>query len=274
MSTDMNTSPSATLNVPAPENVTISAPLSAATEIPTDAPVTIHRKVPQPQTTPPFVMIRALGLIAAICGLIIVTAYQSTFNAVQQNKRLAVERAVFKVIPAATTMVEYWALSDGSLKKVDAGETAAGGQETTATVGAVRFFAGYDAQDKLAGIAAEGGAKGYADTVRILFAWDPLTQAVSGFGVVSSRETPGIGDKITKDKGFLANFPLDAKAGEGALAHEIRAVKNGSKSNPWEIDAIAGATITSRAVARAINDTAQKLVPRIALHLDTLKEKQ
>jgi Na+-translocating ferredoxin:NAD+ oxidoreductase subunit G len=57
------------------------------------------------------------------------------------------------------------------------------------------------------------------------------------------------------------------------LAHEIRTVKHGTKTNPWEIDAIAGATITSRAVGKGINDTAQALLPRIVRHLDKLKEK-
>ncbi|MFN3884872.1 MAG: FMN-binding protein, partial [Rhodocyclaceae bacterium] len=46
-----------------------------------------------------------------------------------------------------------------------------------------------------------------------------------------------------------------------------------TKSQPWEIDAISGATITSRAVGRAINDSAQVLLPRITPHLDGLKEK-
>ena len=68
-----------------------------------------------PQTTPAAAMIRTLGLIAAICGLIIVAAYQSTYNAVQENKRIAVERAVFKVIPAATSIVEYAALPSGEV---------------------------------------------------------------------------------------------------------------------------------------------------------------
>lgn len=227
----------------------------------------MNASIPLPQTTPPLVMIRALGLIAAICGLIIVSAYQGTFDAVQENKRIAVERAVFKVVPAAKSIVEYLALADGKLEKVGAGGTA--------PAGAIKFFAGYDEQGKLAGIAAEGAAKGYADTVRILFAYDPAQQTVTGFGVVSSRETPGIGDKILVDKDFLANFPLAVKFRDDgqALAQEIRTVKHGTKANPWEVDAIAGATITSRAVGKAINDTAQTLLPRIASQLDQLKEK-
>lgn len=220
-----------------------------------------------PETTPTAAMIRTLGLIAAICGTIIVAAYQGTYDAVQENKRIAVERAVFKVIPAARAIVEYAATAEGGLAKVGSGETAA--------PGGIRFFAGYDAAGRLVGIAAEGVAKGYADNVRILFAYDPAAETIAGFSVVAARETPGIGDKVSQDRDFLANFPLAAKLSDDAkvLAHEIRTVKHGTKTKPWEIDAIAGATITSRAVGKAINDTAQVLLPRIAPHLDQLKDK-
>lgn len=220
-----------------------------------------------PDMTPAFTMIRSLGLISAICGLIIVGAYQGTYAAVQENKRIAIERSVFKVVPAAKSIVEYAATAAGELVRLGAGETP--------PVGSIKFYAGYDAAGKLAGLAAEGAAKGYSDYVRLLFAYDPAAAAITGFSVVSSRETPGIGDKIAVNKEFLANFPLEAKpAADGkGLAHEVRTVKHGTKANPWEIDAISGATITSRAVGKGINETAQALLPRIVRHLDTLKEK-
>ena len=145
----------------------------------------------------------------------------------------------------------------------------------TAPAGALKFYAGYDEGGRLAGIAAEGAAKGYADTVRILFAYDLATSSIPAFSVVAMRETPGIGDKILVDKDFLANFPLEAKlsADLKALANAIVTVKHGSKTKPWEVDAISGATITSRAVGKAINDAAQALLPRVAPNLDKLKEK-
>ena len=223
-----------------------------------------------PQVTPTGAMIRTLGLVSAICGLIIVGAYQSTYDAVAANKRIATERAVFKVIPAAKSIAEYVALPAGGIEqKVGAGDTAN-------APGAVKFFAAYDAAGKLAGIAAEGGAKGYADTVRIMFGYSPDCQCVVGIGVVAMRETPGIGDKIITDKEFLANFnALDVKLkGDlSMLANEVKAVKHGAKTNPWQIDAIAGATITSRAVGRAINDSAQTLLPRLLPNLDKLGNK-
>lgn len=220
-----------------------------------------------PQTTPTAAMIRTLGMLSAICGLIIVSAYQGTYDAVQENKRIAVERAVFKVIPPAKSIVEYVATPSGEVAKIGAGGTA--------EAGSVKFYAGYDEAGKLAGIAAEGVAKGYADNVRILFAYDPASARITSFSVVAMRETPGIGDKILVDKDFLANFPLEAKlsADLKRLANGILTVKHGSKTNPWEIDAISGATITSRAVGKAINDAAQALLPGIAPNMDKLKEK-
>ena len=219
--------------------------------------------------SPTAAMIRTLGLVSAICGLIIVGAYQSTFDAVAANKRIATERAVFKVIPAAKSIAEFVALPAGGVEKGGAGDTAI-------PPGGVKFFAAYDEGGKLAGIAAEGGAKGYADTVRIMFGYQPDCQCVVGIGVVAMRETPGIGDKIITDKDFLANFvSLDVKlTGDlSALANEVKAVKHGAKTNPWQIDAISGATITSRAVGKAINDSAQALLPRLLPNLDKLAGK-
>lgn len=219
---------------------------------------------PGPQTSSA-AMIRTLGLVATLCGILIVSAYQGTLSAVTANKRIALERAVFKVIPGAATMKEFVAGS--------AGIQPAGG---AVAEGAVKFYAAYDAAGQLKGVAAEAAAPGYADVVRILYAYSPEKQAVTGIGVIAMRETPGIGDKIITDADFLRNFDaLDARlnADLSALANAIRVVKHGSKQNPWEIDAISGATVTSKAVGKGINDSAQRLLPRLVPHLDTIRSK-
>lgn len=221
---------------------------------------------PAPAPTPTRDLVLTLGLVAAVCGLIIVAAYQGTYDAVANNRRIALERSVFKVIPAATSLAEYHALPAGGVAPAK-GELPAG---------AIRFFAAYDAAGDLAGVAAEGSAKGYADSVRVLFAYQPACQCITGIGVVSMRETPGIGDKIVTDKAFLANFQaLDARlnAELTALAHEIRTVKHGTKANAWQVDAISGATITSRAVGKAVNDSAQALLPRLVPNLEKVRVK-
>jgi hypothetical protein len=63
--------------------------------------------------TPSFAMVRTLGLVSVICGIIIVGVYQLTLPAVNANKKLALERQVFKVIPSAKKVVTYFATPTG-----------------------------------------------------------------------------------------------------------------------------------------------------------------
>ena len=215
--------------------------------------------------TPTVTLLRALAVVCAICGLIVVGAYEATLGAAQANRRLAVERAVFKVLPRAKTVNEYFALPSGEIVPGGGGDPPAG---------AIRFHAAYDSAGQFSGIAAEGSAKGYADAVRVMFGYERACQCIVGIGVVAMRETPGIGDKILSDREFLANFTaLDVtlKQDLSALANEVKVVKHGSKTQPWQIDAISGATVTSRAVGKGINDAAQLLLPRLLPRIDQLK---
>jgi len=215
------------------------------------------------QTTPGSRMILTMGLVASICGVLIVGAFESTQGAIADNKRITLERAVFKVLPGAATVREYVA-------------TPAGIQPLAGNVpeGGIRFYAAFDQAGVLKGIAAEATGKGYADTVRVLYGYEVKCQCIIGIGVVSMRETPGIGDKIITDQAFLKNFEaLDVRvnAEMSALANAVKTVKHGTKSNPWQIDAIAGATVTSKAVGRGINESAQKLLPKLVPHIGELQ---
>lgn len=217
------------------------------------------------QATPAASLVKTLGLVSALCGLIIVGAYQGTYEAAAANRRLALERTVFKIVPAATTMTEWQATAQGI--------RPAGGE---AAAGSIKFYAAYAEDGSLAGIAVEGAAKGYADVVRILYGYSPDCQCVSGIGVVAMKETPGIGDKIITDEAFQANFKaLDVKLDRelARLAHEVKVVKQGSKTEAWQIDAISGATVTSRAVGKAINDSAQALLPKLLPQIEQLRKK-
>lgn len=223
---------------------------------------------PTTPAVPTAAMIRTLALVAGLCGLLIVAAHQGTLSAVAENKRIALERAIKQVIPKAQRIVQWHITPAGQI------EPAPAEPAPKSAPSARRFFTAYDEKGALAGMALEGAAKGYADQVRILFAWQPACQCITGFALVASRETPGIGDKIVKDQRFLANFEalqasLDAEG--KALAQRIVTVKHGSKTQPWQIDAISGATITSRAVGRAIDEAAQAMLPAIAQSLDRLQ---
>ena len=202
-------------------------------------------------------MIATLGLVAAMSGFLVVLIFQFTLPMINENKRIAIENAVFKVVPQGGVTRKTFVVTDTGL--------AQPGEAEGTTV-----YAAYAANGTLLGLATESAAQGYADMVRIIYGYDPSCQCITGFTVIKMTETPGLGDKITRDQAFQANFDaLDARvnATGDALANPIRVVKHGSKKNPWEIDAISGATISSKAVGKAIGSSAEKLIPLLHRYL-------
>jgi len=215
-----------------------------------------------PAAAPGGRLVRTLGLVAALSGLLVVLTDQITAPYIAENRRQAVERAVFQVLPGAVRRSDFLVTPEGNL--VPATPGAAG--ET--------LYAGYDGQGRLIGVALQGAARGYQDLVRLLFGYSHDCRCVVGMTVLQMAETPGLGDKAASDPAFLANFQaLDASLdGKGsALAHPIETVKHGGKHAPWQIDAISGATITSKAVGRALDASAERYLPAIERHLVALR---
>ena len=129
-----------------------------------------------------------------------------------------------------------------------------------------RVFAGFDQAGKLVGLAIEARAMGYQDFIQLLYGYSIDTQAIIGIRVLESRETPGLGDRIESDANFLRNFEhLDVSVDSAGtqLAHPIEFVKPGAKSADWQIDGITGATISSRATAGMIRDSAAHWIPLV-----------
>ncbi len=214
-------------------------------------------------------MLITLGGIAMLSGLLVVLTWQLTLGPIQENQRIMIEKAIFQVIPGAQKKQTY-VLSDDGLELFDSNKKKL--KKTD-----LKLYAAYNEKGQLKGIAAESVAQCYADMVRLLYGYDPQCECIRGFSIIKMAETPGLGDKILTDKNFLANFDaLDARlsADKKALKNHIVTVKQGSKKNPWEIDAISGATITSNAVGKAINMGAEKLLPKLSVHLEKLQQMQ
>jgi len=218
-------------------------------------------KVP---ATPSFAMLRALGVIAMVSGLLIALAYEWTAPIIAEGRRLATEKAVLALIPGAVSQRAFILAPEG-LVATEVGQGQTGEP----------LYAAYDAQGQLKGVAITGTGHGYAGPVEVMFAYDPTRQAIVASKVQKSNETPGFGDKLDTDPVFLKNFvALDARldAEGGALANAILTVKHGTKSQPWQIDAITGATLSSRAMGKAANQAAQRAAPVIQRHLMTLSQ--
>ena len=181
-------------------------------------------------------LVLTLAIAGLISGLAIIGIYESTLPTITANKARELRAAVFKVLPGVSRM-QALVHRDGEL--VVTGEP---GKDEPVVYG------GYDEQGGFVGYAIPGAGPGFQDTIGLLYGYAPDEKLVLGMEVLESRETPGLGDKIYKDEAFVSAF------GALSIDPEIVAVKKGTKSNVNEIDAITGATISSKAVVRIINE--------------------
>ena len=199
-------------------------------------------------------MIRMLGAVSLLCGLLIVITHVNTLARIRHNQEVIMKESVAQLLPGIQKQVIYGVESNGELT-IQAGIESEG----------KRLIAGYDGGGKLLGVVIEGSERGYADVITAMYAYSPERKTVTGFSVIEMRETPGLGDRINKDAKFLENFQaLDA-------SHPIKTVKHGTKKEPWEIDAISGATISSRAVGRLLDKSVQETVPVIEKNLERIQ---
>lgn len=208
-------------------------------------------------------LIVALGLISILSGLCIVLAFQLTAPRIALNKQRAIQKAIFTVLPEATISKNYRLTEEGLEPLPDDALADA------------NVYAGYTPDGQLAGLAMEASARGYQDVVTILYGYSLEGQCVIGMTVLQSTETPGLGDKVNHDPVFHENFvALDARLTDdgSAVANPIVTVKNGKKTEPWQIDGISGATVTSVAVGNALRDSTTRMLPLLLRYQDSLQK--
>ncbi|MBQ73996.1 MAG: FMN-binding protein [Gammaproteobacteria bacterium] len=182
-------------------------------------------------------LIVTLALAGLISGVAIVGIFEATFTTIAENKARELRAAVFKVLPGVSQMQKL-AYLDGQVVPLPPDASP----EKT-------IYAGYGEGGKFIGYAIPGEGPGFQDTIKLLYGYKPADRKVVGMEILESRETPGLGDKIYKDAVFVGNFadlPIDPV---------IEVVKKGRRDSDNQVDAITGATISSRAVVRIINET-------------------
>ncbi len=208
-------------------------------------------KIAEKPPTSAWAMYRSIMVIGALCALMIVGVFNATEARIKQNRAQALAAAVNAVLPDARSTVPVTLDARGALQSAE-------------VLPALPVFLGYDADNRLVGAAITGIGMGYQDNIRVLYAYSFERQAITGFKVLESKETPGLGDRVETEPHFIANFEaLDAQldASGSGLANAIVPVKQGEKTNPWEVDGITGATITSFAIGNILNDSASQWVP-------------
>lgn len=189
-------------------------------------------------------LVATLFVAGALSGLAIAGAFELTKPLIEANEAAALERAIVKVVPGATR-------TQALVVRAGALATQAG-----AAAGTPVIYGAYDDAGRFVGYAIGSSGAGFQDTIALLYGFDPKRRIVTGLEILASLETPGLGDKIMKDPDFAANF-LDL-----AVDPAIELVKTG-RTAPNQVDAITGATISSKAVVKIVQAGNDVWLPRL-----------
>lgn len=168
-----------------------------------------------------------LGVICLAATLVLAVTYEVTRPKIAEQLRQEEQNALKKIMPRADSFTE---------KKIDD----------------IEYFEAFKDR-KLTGYCVRVVGIGYNGYIRMIVGTD-LNGIIQGVEVLEHSETPGLGAKINEIRPG-ENEPWFLKQFKGKSAHTI-AVKK-------DIDAITGATISSKAVTDAVRKTIDELLAKL-----------
>ena len=164
-------------------------------------------------------LIVSLTVIAAVCAGVLAYVYKSTKDPIDKAAVEKKERTAKVVMPDSVVALE------------DRGGV----------------FIGKDASGNIVGYAVEGtDSGGYGGDIFLMVGFKADKKTIVCYKKLSANETPGLGSKLESPE-FSSQF-------ENRSAQSLKVKKDGG-----QIDAITAATITSRAVCKAIENACEKL---------------
>jgi Na+-translocating ferredoxin:NAD+ oxidoreductase subunit G len=171
-----------------------------------------------------------LVLIFVFAGVIMAVTFKYTYPVRFQAEKQEKEEALKEMAPAATDPIKpagTWTVNN---KPYEYYQATAGGHP-------------------VAYIASTAG-KGYSSFIQMLVSLTP-DMKISDVKVLDMNETPGLGDQVL-EKSFLDQF-------KGKSLSQIVLIKGETKEN---IQAVSGATYSSRGVTNGVKDAVQTLVDK------------
>jgi electron transport complex protein RnfG len=190
-------------------------------------------------------LLAMMTVMGGLAGALIVWVYQVTLPRIEHHKGEVVRAAVQEVLNAPASFDTLYEYQGALVKALPAG---------TPTKDLEKVYLGHDTDGKRVGFAITHTENGFQDPVTVTFGYDAGGHTLIAMRVISNKETPGLGDKIVRDSAFVNGFVNAATPVNGVK-------KDRGKSGPADVVMITGATISSRAVIRIINDAIAKWQP-------------
>ena len=186
---------------------------------------------------PAFISAIILAAFAILGSSLVGFSYESTHEQILENQRETLRRQINEVFPEAQH--DNIVIDDVvSIKEGELGDDE------------VKVYRATLKQMPTGLIYSPVTANGYSGDILLTIAIDENNQ-VTGVRVLQHKETPGLGDKIeTRRSGWIKSF-------DGTSLTSPRAEKWAVKRDGGDFDQFTGATITPRAVVKAVKNTLQ-----------------
>jgi electron transport complex protein RnfG len=180
-----------------------------------------------------------LAVVAAFCTSLVAFTWQQTEERIEANKKAWLERSLQ---PALAGLFFDSPVTE-SMIIIPAPHDLPGSEDAII----YRVFAG---ETPVAALFVVSARDGYAGAIRFLVGIS-MDGTVTGVRVLEHRETPGMGDKIETIKSdwvlqFDGHSLQDPEPGQWAI-----------KDDGGEFDQLTGASVTPRAIIKAIKQTLQ-----------------
>lgn len=173
-------------------------------------------------------MVVVLTILSCVSGILLASIESGT------KEKIAYQQLKFVKGPAIRTILEG-AANDPIVDrfKVKDGEVERD------------FFVGvFDGQANT--VAFETSGKGYGGDVGLMVGVNLTDDKIVGVGVTTHSETPGVGSRAKDDPAFVVQFKGMPMEGEYKV-----------KTDGGQVDALSGATITSRAISAGVSDAVE-----------------
>ncbi len=166
-----------------------------------------------------------LTIITALSGYLLAQVYKITKPAIEKQKKIEEEKINKEIFPEAAEFVEK-------------------------EKNGIKYFSVLNSEKEEIGKVFTTSSLGYGGYIKIKVGIDKNGK-IKGIKILHHNETPGLGAKITEDR-FLSQF-------KGKTVEELYLKKDKSEG---KIDAITGATISSRAVTDGVRKLLEKINKR------------
>ncbi len=172
-------------------------------------------------------MILTLSLIGVISGGLLSQIDSWAEPKIEMHRKAAMEEAIFNVQPEAE-----------NYQQIESAEFP--------------LFEVYDAEQNSLGYAVLYEGNGFQGNIRLMFGVEKNLNTLVGLEILEQVETPGLGTKVTETE-FKNQFNgLQCET-------EVDWIKGAAPSEPNEIQAVTGATISSKSVVQIVNNGLQAL---------------